>query len=91
MPEERIAWTKKNLAIRIAGPHVVEALEKYGFRETLHQMVVISHSGKGDQYLEEMLTILPTITALRDFLKKIPTYEVDEETFEYLLKSGSVL
>ncbi len=90
MPEQ-ISWTKKNLAIKITGPHVVECLETHGWHETLHQTVLLatrgSH-GEGDQYLEEMLTVLPTLCVLRDFLKKIPTYEVSAEDFEALIKTG---
>lgn len=81
-----LEWTKKNLAIKIAGPHVIECLEKHGWELTLHHMVI--YSSKGDDMLQEFLTMLPSIYALRDFLKRMPSYEVDEETFEYYMKSG---
>lgn len=91
MPEEeRIQWTKRNLAIRMTGPHVVECLEKYGYDATLHQLVVLSTVYQ-DKYLEEYLALFPTVCVLRDFLKKIPVYDVDEETFEYLMKQGGIL
>ena len=87
MPEEeRVVWTKRNLAIKITGPHVIECLEKHGYSMTLHQMVILSEK---DEYLNEFLSVFPTICAMRDFFKKITTYEVDAETFEYLMKSGS--
>lgn len=89
--EEREAWTKKNLAIRIAGPHVIESIEKHGWNATLHNVVVCCSKGAGDEYLNEFLTVMPTIACLRDFFKKMPTYEVDPETFEYLMKTGSFI
>lgn len=95
MPEEeRQYWTKRNLAIKITGPHVVECLEKHGWTVTLHQCVAIASygtHGQGDDYLNELLSVMPTIYAMREFFKRMPTYEVDAETFEYLMKSGSFL
>ena len=35
-----------------------------------------------------MLVLFPGMVALSKFLKKIPSFEVDAETFEYLVKQG---
>ena len=66
---------------------LVESLEENGASSTLHLLVSLA-STETDDKIEDMLLMFPTMVCLHKFLKKIPSYEVDEKTFEYLMKQG---
>lgn len=64
-----------------------ESLAENGEFLTLQALVSLSSPG-GDPRLNEMLAIFPSIASMGRFFKKVPSYEVDAKTFEYLIRQG---
>jgi hypothetical protein len=65
---------------------LVESIEENGISHTLQTL--ISLSTVEDSRIEEMLLMYPSMVCLNKFLKKIPNYEVDAKTFQYLIDQG---
>jgi len=66
---------------------VIESVEENGETMTLHTLISLSVTSESDK-VDEMLVIFPGMVELNKFLKKIPSFEVDAETFERLIKDG---
>jgi len=64
-----------------------ESLTENGEFLTLQALVSLSSVG-GDSRLNEMLALFPSVVSMGKFFKKVPNYEVDAKTFEYLIKQG---
>ncbi len=67
---------------------LIESVEENGEGATLHTLISLSVASSGDKKVEDMLALFPTMVEMSKFLKKIPSFEVDAETFERLIKDG---
>jgi hypothetical protein len=77
------AMKKKIQATQI----VIESVEENGETVTLQTLISLSAMSEDDK-VDEMLLLFPGMVELNKFLKKIPSFEVDAETFERLIKDG---
>ncbi len=66
---------------------LMESISENGEHNTLQMLVSLS-SIKKDERVEDMISMFPTLVCMNQFLKKIPAFEVDAETFERLIKEG---
>lgn len=66
---------------------LVESLTENGESHTLQTLVSLSATCE-DERVHEMLLMYPSLVAMGKFFKKVPSYEVDAKTFEYLMKQG---
>jgi hypothetical protein len=64
-----------------------ESLAENGESLTLQTLVSLS-VGENSRRLNEMLAMLPAVSTTARFFKRVPNYEVDAKTFEYLIKQG---
>lgn len=65
---------------------LVESLGENGASHTLQTLMSLSVGE--DEKVQEMILMYPTLVAMNEFFKKVPSYEVDAKTFEYLIKQG---
>ena len=65
---------------------LAESLAQNGESHTLQ--ILVSLSATCDEKIHEMLLMYPSMVAMGTFFKKVPSYEVDAKTFEYLMKQG---
>lgn len=66
---------------------LAESLAENGEYNTLQALVSLSATCD-DERVHEMLLMYPSLVAMGAFFKKVPSYEVDAKTFEYLMKQG---
>lgn len=64
---------------------LVESLDTNGASQTLQMLLSLSDKEKKAR---DMLVMFPALVTIQVFFKRIPNYEVDAETFEYLIKQG---
>jgi len=65
-----------------------KGLDKFGPKEILNLMVVHSHR---DDIVHHLLVRFPTVVALGDFLRTLPTRKVNKRTLKRLQKSGCIV
>lgn len=65
-------------------------LKGAGEKATLDFLVKLSAT-QDDFVLNELIAVLPTVSSLGNFLRKMPSYKVTPEEFEYLVKLGHIL
>lgn len=82
-------YAKMKEEIQIA-QMLVESLEKNGATATLQLLISIS-AVENTEKLNDMIAMFSSMVNLGKFLKKIPSYEVDEKTFEHLLAQPGFL
>jgi hypothetical protein len=84
-----------------------EMVKKIQFEKRLHGAVILSESFNEngvyhtiqitvsasieDSRLDDVLCLIPSMAAISEFMKRIPSYEVDEKMFDAALKSGNFI
>lgn len=71
-------------------PSLPIVIQGAGFSVTLDFMVRAS-SRRSDYILLELLSLMPSLKCIGDFMDRMPSYRVSAEELEYLVSLGHVL
>ena len=71
-----------------ASGDLYRSLNRFGCQEVLKLLTCFSND---DPIVNQLLTKLPSVVSVCDFMFRLPSYEVDEKTFEKLVEThGSI-
>jgi hypothetical protein len=59
-------------------------------KKVIADMLIKIHAKNQDPVFEELIPMLPTMSAISDWLQTIPKFEVTDEEFEHLAKLGHI-
>lgn len=77
------AYVKIDEETTVKSYKIDEGVKGIGFRETIHHLLKI-HCKTGHPVVEELIFMLPGISAVGEFYQRMDRRKVDEETFKYL-------